>query len=290
MRAPFFASNASQRVRCVTPHGYPYIGRARGARVHAHPKPTRPDTKWLEYSSAWRGFGGSQRRGVRVSVPGHQCSGRFRETLESRGKCAKSSRRPSDCGPGLGSLLGSRGVRARSRRASARDVRQVWRGAGAPECRRPRQDAGHVTRRVDDAGGRRGLSVRRASDSGEAGLRRLNGTSHVRPRAGSEGAGSGGEGGGRRSREALRSQHTQREALPGAPRRRRAAGRSCHEKDSRVRPACERLGRRSRGLHVPCHPQAGSTCRTSWPQADARRCRRHQDRGRVGHHPQGDGR
>lgn len=291
MRAPSFASNASPRIRCVTAHGYPYIGRARGARVHAHSGPPRPDTKWLDYSSAWRGFGGSQRRGDRLSVPGrHQCSGRSRGKLESLGKCAKSSRRPSVCGPGPGSLLGSRGVRARLWCGVQSDVRQVWRRTRAAGHRWWRQAARSLAGRVDDAGGRRGLSVRRASDSCEAGLRRLNGAPHLRPRAGSQGAGAGGKGRGRSSRKALRYQHAQREALPRAFGCRRAAGRSCHEKDSRVRRACERLGRRSCELHVPCDTQAGDTCRTSWPQADARRRGRYQDRGRARHHPQGDGR
>jgi hypothetical protein len=241
---------------------------------------------WHDYSSAWRGSGASQRRSVKLHA-GQHC--KARETCASHGRSSRSFGKPSACEPGAGRLLPFRGVRVRHRRVGARDVRQVWRDAGAAGCRREGQAAGGLSRWFDHAGGGRALQVRGVSHSSEAGLRRLNGTPYLRPRAGSQGASSGGEGRGRRSCQALRNQHSKREALPGAARRRRAAGRSCHEKDSRVRRACERLGRRSCELHVPCHPQAGHACRTSWPQADARRGRRHQDRGRARHHSEGDG-
>jgi hypothetical protein len=255
-----------------------------GIRVWA--RASDPVDSWDDFSSASKVYGASLRRSVRGRVD--QVS-RRQERSESQGKWPKSSEKPKASEPGAGSLLGCGSVRVRPRRADARDLRQVWRGAGAARGGRERQAARSLSRWLDDSECRWALPVWREAGAGAVGIR-LDGPPNLRPRAGRQGAGSGGEGRRRGGSEALWAQHPEREALPSAVGWRRAAGRSCHQKDSRVRRACERLGRRSRELHVPCHPQARSTCRTSWPQADPRRSGRREDCGRARHHPESDGR
>ncbi len=125
-----------------------------------------PTATWHAYSSARRLSGASQWRSVKRQPVQHH---KPRGISASAGRCAKSSRLPSGCEPGAGRLLPFRGVRVRPRRANARDVRQVWRGAGASRGRRW-TEAGALAGWLDNAGGRRGLSVRRASGSCEARL------------------------------------------------------------------------------------------------------------------------
>ncbi len=263
--------------------------RARGRRRQCAvgtPRPKHERAKWNDSWSATRRCAGFSVKPAATKRDARAATQPV--AVESPGKWPRSFARPRASGPGAGELAFGR-VRFRPRRSDSRDVRPVRRDARDAGGRWARQAASGCARRLDNARSRRAVPVRRDPYSSEAGLRRLNGPSFVRPRASRQGASAGGEGRGRGSGQALWGQHPEREALPRAARGRCAAGRSCHEKDSRIRRARARLGRRSRKLHVPSHPQAGATCRTSWPQADAGRRGRHQDRGRARHHPEGDG-